>query len=453
MCGIIGVFRAEHPNFEGALNLLKHRGPDAQKSMPIPEGIIGHTRLSILDLSEASDQPYRYEETAICFNGEIWNYQELRAELKDLGYQFETTGDTEVLIKFLHCYGMEDIDRIDGMFAFSYFDGESLFLARDRYGKIPLFYRKNGKGIMWASEMKALNLWPSLGSQRLPAGTYWNLTEGTYKTYYSAARAAIRPKGPLIKLLKKAVRKRMVSDAPLCCLISGGLDSSLILSIAKKIRPDIVAYTAYFDPDSEDLSNARRLCNDLKIELREVLCPTPTTLAIDSVIRSIESPMKAQIEIGLLCEPLAAQLRRDGFKVCLSGEGADELFGGYGNMQIRASKLGDQGWRQLRVKQIEKMGRGNFQRCNMIFMANSVECRLPFLDRAVVEYAINSTKEQCPPGKKLLKKAAKGILPDYIINRQKETFQGAANIPEAVAEIIHNPIRYYNSIYGRLYSV
>jgi asparagine synthase (glutamine-hydrolysing) len=252
--------------------------------------------------------------------------------------------------------------------------------------------------------------------------------------------------------MEKAVTKRLVSDVPLCCLISGGLDSSLILGIAKKHNPNIVAYTAVFDDESNDYVNAKRVCKEFDVELRTVYIDKPTKKDIEETIECIETNMKAQIEISLLNIPLAKKISEDGFKVVLSGEGADEIFGGYGNFAIKASRCKTyEDWRDIKKEQVDKMARGNFRRANLVFMKHHIECRLPFIDKDIVEFGINATKEENPVGKKILKKIAEGIVPDYIIKRQKETFQGSAKIPEYIEGIYGNPVKMYNSIHRALY--
>jgi len=237
----------------------------------------------------------------------------------------------------------------------------------------------------------------------------------------------------------------MVADAPLCCLISGGLDSSLILSIAKAMRPDIVAYTAILDDASPDLKAARRLCDEFAVPLVEVRVAAPTPNDLAAAALAIEIPSKAQVEIAAMCIPLARAIAGDGFKACLSGEAADELFGGYGNMCIAGASADDAGWRAIRVAQLAKMARGNFVRCNKAFMAAGVECRLPFMERALVETVMAMDKAACPPGKKALKAASVGIVPKWIASRPKETFQGGAGMDDAAAAVIGDPARFYRA--------
>jgi len=248
----------------------------------------------------------------------------------------------------------------------------------------------------------------------------------------------------LIEKLNAGVKKRLQADADICCLISGGLDSSLILSLATQYKKDLVAYTAKFNENATDLIAARKLCAELGVKLIEV----PVNINLDILsesIASIEINSKAQIEIGVLCLPLAERISGDGFKACLSGEAADELFGGYGNFCIKASKADDEEVVKLRIKQLAKMARGNFIRTNKIFMSKSVECRLPFMEKDLVESAIQLNKTESPLGKKLIKLAAKNIVPDWVIKRPKETFQGSSGVSNQIQKLIRLPVKFYNN--------
>lgn len=444
MCGIFGTYRLPSLSVEDGLLRLRHRGPDGSGIMSSGDATHGHVRLALLDLTSASDQPFLCRDSLLAFNGEIWNYRELREVLRGLGHDFQTTGDTEVLAAALCEWGTEALPRLEGMFAFSASVNGRHFLARDRYGKIPLYLKRQGSGFAWSSERKGFA--SQSGVTPLPPGSLLDLSTGALRNWYRVPLLS-SPFSPadLLSALRRSVRRRLNADAPLCCLISGGLDSALILSLAREVRPDLIAYTASLSPHSPDLLAARRLCASLSVELREVLIPPPTEARIRSAIRTIEIPSKAQIEIALLCLPLAERLQQDGFKAVLSGEAADELFGGYGNMCIQAARADDRGWREIRLAQLEKMGRGNFLRCNKVFMAHGVECRLPFMDREIVEPVLSLSKADCPPGKQLLKAAASGVVPDWVIRRKKETFQGGAGVDTACARLLSSPIRYYNA--------
>jgi asparagine synthase (glutamine-hydrolysing) len=448
MCGIFGTYLDRTESIERGLERLHHRGPDGTGVAEAGPARHGHVRLALLDLTTASAQPFRYQGELLSFTGEIWNYRELRAELATLGHTFSTTGDTEVLAAALSQWGAKALPRLDGMFAFAWSDGQTHFLARDRYGKVPLYVLRKGNAFIWMSERKAH---PKGGlAAPLRPGMRLDLATGQVYQWYSLPR--IEAEGAdVLSLLERGIAKRLVAHAPLCCLVSGGLDSSLVLALAKQRKPDVVAYTAFHDRGAADLKRARQVCKFLGVELREVYIPEPDEDAIRRAVATIEIASKAQVEIALLCLPLAQRIAADGFKACLSGEAADELFGGYGNMCIKAAATDDAGWRNIRLAKLAKMSLGNFVRCNKVFMAYGVECRLPFMERGLVESVLSMSERQCPPGKKLLKDAARGLLPAEVVNRAKETFQGGSGIAEAAGRILANPTRYYNAEVRRVF--
>lgn len=437
MCGIGGTYRRDG-DVSAMLDRLAHRGPDGRGQATHGAATHGHVRLALVDLTDASAQPYQYRDALLSFVGEVWNYRELRAALTG---PFKTTGDTEVLAAALYEWGIDAaLARLEGMFAFVWSRGDETVCARDRFGKVPMYVTRYADGSAeWATERKGL----TAQGHPLPAGSYLSLSTGALTRWYTvgAGLHALDPAG-VLSTLSVAVARRLDADAPVSVLISGGLDSAIVLTLAARLRPDVVAYSAVLDPASADTLAARRLCADLGVELREVTVNPPTTDDIDAAIRAIEIPMKAQVEIAMLCLPLAQRIAADGFKACLSGEGADELFGGYGNMAIAASR---RDWRAIRIEQVNKMARGNFIRCNKAFMAHGVECRLPYLDHRLVEGVLAASKQDCPPGKGLLKEAARGTVPDWIIKRPKGTFQGESGMADAIASVIASPTRYYNA--------
>jgi asparagine synthase (glutamine-hydrolysing) len=449
MCGLVGSFAAPGFDVSAGVHRLRHRGPDGHGVLDSGPARHGHVRLSLVDLSSASDQPFQYGDAVLTFNGEIWNFRDVRAALEARGRVFKTTGDTEVLAAALDEWGVDAaLPRLEGMFAFAWSKGETHVLVRDRFGEVPLYVSRAGAGFVWASERKGLGR--ALLASPLPAGTILDLTTGQMRLWYSLP-TRITDNRTLAMMLDAGVRSRLVADAPLCILISGGLDSSLVLALAKAAKPDVVAYTAVLDDASLDLKAARRLCAELEVPLSEVKVSAPDAAALEAAARAIEIPSKAQVEIAALCIPLAKAIGSDGFKACLSGEAADELFGGYGNMCIKGSKADDAGWRDIRIAAVAKMARGNFVRCNKAFMAAGVECRLPFIETALVETVLAMTKAQCPPNKKALKAAARGIVPDWIVSRVKETFQGGAGMDDAAAAAISDPARFYRSVIATAY--
>lgn len=453
MCGLVGAY-GQRLDRAAALAAIRHRGPDAEGWVVIGPATLGHTRLAIQAADDSrANCPYVYGNVTLTYNGELWNTAALRAEPG----QWLTTGDTEQVARVLHEDGWQGLDRLDGMFAVAWHDDRpgptgGTWLARDRYGKIPLYAVRAGSRWRWASEIKALPR--GIPATAIAPGTAVHLDTG--KVYRWAGPDPVTPAlpGALAVRLHQGVTKRLVSDRPVCFLLSGGLDSSLILAMAKQAGANPVAYTAVYDPASADLAAARRVATELDVPLVEVPVPQPNRQHIAAAVRAIEIPLKAQVEIALGCLPLAKAIASDGFRVVLSGEAADELFGGYGSMQIQAARADDDEWRDIRRAQLAKMARGNFVRVNKIFMAAGVEARLPFMDREVVGLALAAGKQECPPGKGLLKAAARDYLPRWLVNRPKETFQGGAQLNIAAAKVVRNPAVFYNnearSIFGYL---
>ena len=440
MCGIAGVYNGKADDVAGMLDRIRHRGPDGMGIHENGEAIHGHVRLSLVDLSSASDQPFVIRNATLTFNGEIWNYRELKSGINDT---LISTGDTEVLARLLVRDGLKCLNKLDGMFAFAFSDGNgNHYLVRDMFGKVPLYLAKTKLGYMWASERKAFP--KGYHPVSIPAGHAFDLTTGIWIKWYELPDTGDLSESELYTKLNEGVAKRLHADADVCCLISGGLDSSIILALAQQHSKNVTAFTAKRDPRSEDLLSARRLCSDLDIRLIEVEVNVDSSY-MQQALQAIEISSKAQIEIAVLCLPLAERISAEGFKACLSGEAADELFGGYGNFCIQASKVDDEGVKQLRRQQLAKMSRGNFVRCNKAFMAKGVECRLPFMEQELVENAINLGKTQSPVGKKLLKNAFRNTVPSWVIKRTKDTFQGGSGVSNEVAGLISSPIKYYNA--------
>jgi len=446
------------------LDLIAHRGPDGSGVIRCEGATHGHVRLALLDLTDASAQPYQLRRRGggvLSFVGELWNWRALAATLAAEGVAeaARARSDTQVLAMALDRWGVRrTLPLIEGMFSFAWSQAPGRHvLARDRFGKIPLYvHRSASGGFAWSSERKGL---PGLECRPLAPGSWLDLATGALTTWYrlpdppwwgtTEATAERQPgdnvAAALLLDLAEGVRERLVADAPLCVLCSGGLDSTLVLAIAKAAKPDVVAFTAAMDPWSPDLKAARRVCAELGVRLVEVNVPEPTRELLAQAARAIEIPMKAQVEIAALCLPLARAIRAEGFKACLSGEAADELFGGYGSMCIQGSRADDALWRLIRVKQLEKMSRGNFVRCNKAFMAAGVECRLPFMRRELVERVANLTKAECPPGKGALKRAAEGVVPAWVARRPKETFQGASGLARVASEVLPDVRRFYGA--------
>ncbi len=454
MCGIVGSIGAD---IGAGLRALAHRGPDAQGMVRVGDLYLGHTRLAILDLDPRSNQPFAYGKVRLVFNGEIWNYQAVRAELVGLGQEFATTGDTEVVAAALDRWGPAALARFNGMFALAWTtDGETLHLARDRFGEIPLHLAQQ-RPFLFASELKALR---ALGAHPgsladLGPGCYAEVTRrGVRQTRYydPPARPVVidRPEASqrLFALLEAAVQERAIAEVPVCTLLSGGIDSAAVAYLLQQQLPDLVAYTASLDPRSADLKSAKRTAAALGIKLRVIPVAAPTADDLARVIHHTEMPYKAQVEIGWACLQLAQAMPADGFKVTFSGEGSDELWASYG---FAYHGLQNQDWHQYRKQLFLDQARKNFPRCNKVFMAHGIECRLPFLHPTVVEFALALPRQAVQEGtrrpKAVLQDAFRGQLPDHVTRRPKVAFQDGLGLKAAIASTLPDPRRFYDAEY------
>ena len=253
MCGIAGG--PEGSRTRKALDAIAHRGPDAA-GVHVASGYEqGHVRLSIIDVSASSDQPFKYSDGVLCFNGEIWNFKALREELVGLGHEFRTSGDTEVLAAALAEWGPKAaLSKVEGMFAFSWHHPrDGLCLARDRFGEIPLHVASRDGRIYWGSEVRALKAMgvPAKAVMWMPPGTILHSVNGKhqFERWYRApvpghdwttesAAAAYACE------LRKGARARSMSDVPVCALLSGGIDSAAIVFELAQVIPDLVCYVA-----------------------------------------------------------------------------------------------------------------------------------------------------------------------------------------------------------------
>lgn len=461
MCGIVGGFNVgEKATWRGVKALL-HRGPDAQAVKTWESTTLGHARLSIIDVTSASNQPFMFGNVLLSYNGEMWNYRSIREELHATGYRFRTTGDTEVMAAAIQAWGDDAFRRLQGMWAVAWTSdrGETIRLCRDRFGEIPLHVAVDGARFWFASEKKGLAAMgaPSRSWKDVQPGTIvaFDGYEASEKSWYDAPVSACHDdmdvaSAKVRNLVRAGTLERTVADVPVCTLLSGGIDSSAVLLDVKEQMPDITAYAAVMNPKSPDLKAARRLAEELEIRLVEVKIPPPTADSLSGVVRAIEMPFKAQVEIGWACIHLADAMRRDGFKVTFSGEGSDELWASYG---FAYHALKKKNWHDYRKELILDQARKNFARCNKIFMAASVECRLPFLHVPLVEYALSLRRGAVQDGsrsKAVMQEAYRGILPDWIVKRQKLAFQDGTGMKSAAARAVADPKGFYAAEYKKL---
>ena len=368
MCGICGFNWTDGVLIEQMKALLVHRGPDDHGSH-VADGIsLGHRRLSIVDLSERGRQPLSNEDGSvwITFNGEIYNHPDLRSRLEAKGYVFRTRTDTESIVHAYEEYGLDFAKHLTGMFALAIWDARQrrLVLARDRLGIKPLYYTLEGTRVRFASEIKALLVDPTLprkvssqglfdfmGYEFVPAPE--TLFEGIHKLlpgcllvvdsqsarhlrYWSLEQQDIEPSGPkLLETLERACADHTMSDVPLGAFLSGGIDSSTVVSFLSQSAPAPLQTFAlgYRERSFSELEYARQVADHFGTRHTELLVPPVDAAAIERSVWHLDEPTTdpSNLPFMLICE----EARRH-VKVCLSGDGGDEILMGYD--RFRASK-------------------------------------------------------------------------------------------------------------------
>jgi asparagine synthase (glutamine-hydrolysing) len=347
--------------------MLEHRGPDGRGMHVEPGVALAHTRLSVIDLSGGA-QPMTNEDGSlwIAFNGEIFNYVELREELVGRGHRFASLSDTEVILHLFEEFGADAVSKLNGQWAFAIWDARTrtLFLSRDRLGVRPLFYTQAGDEFVFASEIKALFAHPAVPRAIDPVGldnvfTFWTtlaprtvfrnvneLPPGHSLTWRDGSVSLVRHWDPafeapldvdeneqrdrLLQMLTDATRLRLRSDVPVGAYLSGGLDSAVVAALAARLSPTSVrTFSITFDEKEFDEGDYQRhVVNMLQTEHRELRC-TQDDIArvIPEVVWHAEAPLLRTSPAPMYL--LARLVREDGYKVVLTGEGADEVFGGY----------------------------------------------------------------------------------------------------------------------------
>ena len=521
MCGICGELRfdgapADLAAVERMTNRLAQRGPDHGGSYSDGPLGFGHRRLSIIDLSEKSNQPMIDPELglALVFNGTIYNYPDLKRQLQSRGYHFFSDGDTEVILKAYREWGAQCVEKLHGMFAFAVWDmrKKSLFLARDRFGIKPLYWSSNNNEFRFASSLQALlaagDVDKSIDASGLhflytlhaviPApGTILNGVRKLEPAHWMQLDArggitkgrywrldATRPDSALTEeewisaihdALRHAVQTRNdIADVPVGLLLSGGLDSSLLVALlAEAGISDLHTFTVGFEDQPEEKGNEFEYSDQVVERYRpdhhKFIVPNQDVLKrLPEAVDAMAEPMFGQDAVAfyLLSEQVSRQVR-----VVQSGQGADEVFGGYFWYPRMAAETAGSRLDRFRkhyfdrdheeflhlaakpyqqhdytgeyiAEQLNAAGADEFldavlrldtttlivddpvKRVDNMTMAWGLEARVPFLDHQLVELAA-----RCPPdiklksgGKHLLKSVARGIVPDAVIDRPKGYF-------------------------------
>ena len=537
MCGITGWvdfgrdLRAERDTIEAMTSTMICRGPDAAGVWCSPHAAIGHRRLSVIDL-QCGDQPMRApgaDDVVLTFSGEIYNFTELRRELTSHGHEFRTRSDTEVLLHSYLQWGRDCVRRLNGMFAFAVWDGrrQELLLARDRLGVKPLYYAVRPDGVLFGSEPKAVlahpefpaeidaeglaELFSQAGAATPGHGVYRGLAELRPGTFAVVGRGGVRTSvywalaarehtdglmataGTVRDLLADTVHRQTVADVPLCSLLSGGLDSSVVSALAADSlrRRDSAKLATYsvdftgsadaFRPDqlrpSHDEPYARAAAEYIGSRHNTI------TLSADDLVTAQWAPLAAHdlptmgdmwVSMYLLSREISKQST-----VALSGEAADEVFGGYpwyhvpallaaptfpwaaggswgpllhpevrarirlaeysadryGEALAEVPRLAGESPADRRIREVLYLGLTRWlpfllDRKDRLSMANGLEVRVPFCDHRLVEYVFNvpwALKEAGGIEKGLLRTAAAGLLSEDLLKRRKSIYPGAAD--------------------------
>lgn len=359
MCGIVGFNWKNQKLVSAMASALSHRGPDDSGYYTDANVSLGHRRLSILDVSNRGHQPMLNSKNVIVFNGEIWNFKELRTDLETKGYKFKSNSDTEVILQGYAEYGDKICSLLDGMFAFALWDAQKkrLLLARDKIGKRPLYYHYAKGKIVFASEIKALlehatikrginkeclseyltlryspdSLTMFEGIKKLPAGSYAIAQSGklTIKSYYSLPDFSPTQYPDVARanhLISRSVEKRLISDVPIGIFLSGGLDSSAIVGYTSRFLKTVKTFSISFNSKVDESKYAQIIADEFKTDHKKITVGKDMLQLLPTVIYHLDEPLAdpATLPTYVLAREVSKHV-----KVALSGEGGDEVFGGY----------------------------------------------------------------------------------------------------------------------------
>lgn len=435
MCGIVSFFGEKtQDQFKKEADKITYRGPDMVDYLDLGKAKIAFHRLAIMDLEETGMQPFFYDGMYAICNGEIYNFRILK---KDLEFDFKSNSDCEIIIPLYKKFGTEMFKMIDAEFAMVIYDErtDEYIAARDPIGIRPMFYGTDEKGnvIAFSSEAKSLiNLCTEV--YPFPPGSYYK--NGQFIKYNDITDIKLYNNHDLETIFKKinqkltkAVEKRLDSDAPLGYLLSGGLDSSLICSIANKLSTKkLRTFSVGMATDAIDLKYAKEVADYLNTDHTEIIITKDDVLkAIDEVIYVLETyditTIRASIGMYLMCKYIH---EKTNIKVLLTGEISDELFG-YKYTDFAPSPYEFQMESLKRVRELHIYDCLRADRC---LASNSLEARVPFGDIDFVNYVLSITPDKkmniYNKGKYLLRKAFEGdYLPESILYREKAAFSDA----------------------------
>lgn len=453
MCGIVAIFNIHsgieklRPQALVMAKKIRHRGPDWSGIYCGKKAILAHERLSIVD-PQSGGQPLKSKDgkQILAVNGEIYNHREIRKRLAG-EYEFQTGSDCEVILALYREKGIDFLEEINGIFAFALYDEEQdrFLIARDPIGVIPLYIGWDKEERLYvASELKALEGYCSRFEVFLP-GHYYDSREGRLKKWYKRKwmeYSTVRKDKPdiqeLRESLEEAVRRQLMSDVPYGVLLSGGLDSSIISAIARKFAPKRVETDGQRDAwwpqlhsfavglkGSPDLTAARQVADFIGTIHHEINFTLQEGLdALKDVIYYLETYDVTTVRASTPMYLLARVIKSMGIKMVLSGEGADEIFGGYLYFHKAPNA---KAFHEETVRKLNKLHLYDCLRANKALSAWGVEGRVPFLDKAFLDVAmhIDPESKMAKDGKMekwILRKAFEDMIPKEIAWRQKEQF-------------------------------
>ncbi len=545
MCGIAGEIATDRllecsaPYYEEMSRALSRRGPDQHGTYHSSRCVLIHRRLAVVDL-EHGRQPMEFDGLVLAYNGELYNTEELRHELAQLGYAFDGHSDTEVVLKSYHAWGAKCCSKFNGIFAFAVFETRTrrLFLARDPMGVKPLFYALRGGSLIFGSELKALLAHPDVkpeitheglydimflgpgrtpglgvfrdvsellpgqaayfGAEGLQLSQYWKLHDAACTDSFEQACEKTR------FLVTDAIRRQLVSDVPLCTFLSGGLDSSIISSVTKNTLGAVSTYSVdyvdnekyfqsgKFQPNSDN-AYIQIMQQFLHSDHHQVTLDTPELVsALYEAAEARDLPGMADVDASML---LLSRAVRNTHTVVLSGECADEIFGGYPwyrDPDVRAVNgfpwaqttdyrasflrpevlaeedphayvmrryrdtlstvdvLPETSPQETRMKEMMVLNLRWFMqtlldRKDRMSMWSGLEIRVPFCDRRIVEYLYTlpwEYKDYHGREKGLLRHAMRDILPDEIVERKKSPYPKTWNpaYMQAVSDLLRREL-------------
>jgi len=452
MCGIVCAFDLKQktedlrPQILEMSKRIRHRGPDWSGIFDNDKAIMAHERLAIVDPASGK-QPLFSEDKrfVLAANGEIYNHRELRKQFPD--YKFQTESDCEVILALYQEKGTDFVDELNGIFGFAIYDVEKdeYFVARDHMGIIPLYIGWDQNGTFYvASELKALE-GVCTKIELFPPGHYMSSKDGEFVqwhkrewTDYDAVKDNETSIAKIKEALEAAVHRQLMSDVPYGVLLSGGLDSSVTSAIAKKYAqkriesddtsdawwPQLHSFSVGLE-GSPDLAAAQKVADHIGTVHHEIKFTIQEGLdAVRDVIYQLETYDITTIRASTPMYLMARVIKSMGIKMVLSGEGADELFGGY--LYFHKAPNAKE-FHEETVRKLNRLHMFDCARANKAMSAWGVEARVPFLDKEFLDIAmsINPELKMCGNGKMekhILREAFDGYLPEEVLWRQKEQF-------------------------------